>query len=222
MAESEKKAPADFRMRLRLATRDAHLRLEDAVDFDGRIVSIEAYRGFLEAFHRLVRPLERMLGGLDAGALPIDYRPRRKLGWIEADLKDLGHTDESLAEMPDFSGIPPLTPPLEILGVLYVLEGSSLGRQMMLGKLGERLGVRPDWRGHFFSGYGKKTGEMWRAFVAVLNDAGRSPEAAQVIENAALASFAAFEACLAEGRHRSEPRPEPPELRCPVARNRET
>jgi heme oxygenase (biliverdin-IX-beta and delta-forming) len=222
MAESEKKAPADFRGRLRLATRDAHLRLEDAVDFDGRITSLDAYRRFLEDFYRLLRPLERVLAGLDPGMLPIDYQSRRKLAWIEADLKDLGHTDETLAQLPEFSGIPPLAPPLEVLGALYVLEGSSLGRQMMMGKLGPRLGIRPDWGGHLFSGYGKKTGEMWRAFVAVLNDAARSPEAAQVIENAALASFAVFEACLAESRQRSEKRPTQPELRCPVARDRET
>ncbi|MFZ1107690.1 MAG: biliverdin-producing heme oxygenase [Rhodomicrobium sp.] len=222
MAASEKKAPADFRGRLRLATRDAHLRLEDAVDFDGRITSLEAYRGFIEDFYRLVRPLEAMLGGLDLSMLPIDYPSRRKLPWIEADLKDLGHTDETLARLPDYPGIPPLAPPLEVLGALYVLEGSSLGRQAMLGALGARLGVRPDWCGHFFSGYGKRTGEMWRGFVAVLNEAGRSPEAAQVIENAALASFAAFEACLAEGRHKSETRAAQPGLRCPVGRNRET
>jgi heme oxygenase (biliverdin-IX-beta and delta-forming) len=220
MAASEKKAPADFRGRLRLATRDAHLRLEAAVDFDGRIVSLEAYRGFLVDFHRLVQPLERMIDGLDAGVLPIDYAPRRKLAWIEADLRDLGHTDEALAQLPEFSGIPPLKPPLEVLGVLYVLEGSSLGRQMMLGKLGQRLGVRPDWGGHFFSGYGKKTGEMWRSFVSVLNEACRSPEAARIVENAALVSFAAFEACLAESRQECETRSTPPELRCPVARGR--
>ena len=102
MMASEKKAPADFRGRLRLATRDAHLRLEDAVDFDGRITSLEAYRGFIEDFYRLVRPLEAMLGGLDLSMLPIDYPSRRKLPWIEADLKDLGHTDETLARLPDY------------------------------------------------------------------------------------------------------------------------
>lgn len=220
MAEFEKKAPADFRGRLRLATREAHLRLEDAVDFDGRITSLKAYRGFLEDFYRLVRPLEAMLGALDLNMLPIDYLSRGKLAWIEADLKDLGHSDETLAQLPEFS-IPQFATSLEVFGVLYVLEGSSLGRQMMLGKLGERLGVSPDWGGHFFNGYGKKTGEMWRAFVAVLNEAGGSPEAGEVIKKAALASFAAFEACLAASRQRSETRPAQPGLRCPVSRSRE-
>jgi heme oxygenase len=43
---------------------------------------------------------------------------------------------------------------------------------------------------------------MWQSFVAVLNEAGKAPEAARRIESAALATFAAFEECLAEGRLR--------------------
>ncbi len=81
-----------------------------------------------------------------------------------------------------FSELPALMEPVEALGALYVLEGSSLGRQVMLSKLAERLDIRPDWAGHFFSGYGKQTGAMWQAFVAALNEAGQAPAAARLIE----------------------------------------
>ncbi len=215
MAASGQKAPADFRGRLRLATRDAHLRLEEAVDFDGRLTSLQVYREFLEDFWRFIRPLEAALCALDFGKLALDYSSRRKLAWLEADLKDLGHTDGTLANLPEFPGVPHLTDPLEALGALYVLEGSSLGRQVMLGKLGPRLDIRPDWGGRFFNGYGKETGRMWQSFVAVLNDAGRSPEAARLIESSAVAGFAAFEACLAETRRRPAGRHASP-LSCPV------
>ncbi len=194
--------PANLREHLRLVTRDAHLRLEAEVDFDGRLTSLAVYRAFLEDFFRFVRPVEAVLGALDLKPLGIDYQSRRKLSWIEADLRDLGHTDESLSNLPRFEGVPTLTEPVEALGVMYVLEGSSLGRQVMLGKLGARLNISPDWAGHFFSGYGKQTGAMWHNFVAILNEVGRVPEAARLIETAALASFAAFETCLAETRLR--------------------
>lgn len=194
----------DLRFRLRQATRDAHLRLEAEVDFDRRMTSLEAYRGFMEEFYRFVRPVEAALSSCGLEELPIDCASRRKMGWIEADLKDLGHTNETLKELPEFSGAPPLANAIEALGALYVLEGSSLGRQVMLGKLSERLNIRPEWAGHFFNGYGKKTGAMWASFVAALNDAGKSERDAQTIENAALAAFAAFETCLAEGRLRHE------------------
>ena len=192
--------PANLRERLRLVTRDAHLRLEAEVNFDGRLTSLDVYRCFLEDFLRFIRPLDAVLAGLDLRTLGIDYAARRKLGWIEADLKDLGHTSESLGKLPVFSGLPPLAEPVEALGALYVLEGSSLGRQVMLTKLAQRLNIRPDWAGRFFSGYGKQTGAMWQGFVAVLNEAGKAPEAARLIEDSALATFAAFETCLAERR----------------------
>ncbi len=146
--------------------------------------------------------MEAVLGALDLKKFGIDYQSRRKLSWIEADLRDLGHTDESLENLPKFEGVPRLGEPVEALGAMYVLEGSSLGRQVMLGKLGARLNISPDWAGHFFSGYGKDTGAMWRSFVNVINEVGRAPDAARLIEAATLASFAAFEKCLAETRLR--------------------
>jgi heme oxygenase len=199
--------PANLRERLRLVTRDAHLRLEAEVDFDGRLTSLEVYRFFLEDFFRFVRPVEAVLDGLDLKKLGIDYSSRRKTSWIETDLKDLGHTSESLEHLQSFDELPELTEPVEALGAMYVLEGSSLGRQVMLSKLGTRLNIRPDWAGHFFSGYGKQTGAMWQSFVAVLNEVGKAPEHARLIEASALATFAAFEKCLAESRMRGGEQP---------------
>jgi heme oxygenase (biliverdin-IX-beta and delta-forming) len=194
--------PANLREHLRLVTRDAHLRLEAEVDFDGRLTSLEVYRHFLEAFLRFIRPVEAVLEGLDLTKLGIDYSSRRKTGWIETDLKDLGHTNESLEHLGSFEELPELTEPVEALGAMYVLEGSSLGRQVMLTKLEARLDIRPDWAGHFFSGYGKQTGPMWQSFVAVLNAVGKAPDAARLIEASSLATFAAFEKCLADSRMR--------------------
>jgi heme oxygenase len=199
--------PANLREHLRLVTRDAHLRLEAEVDFDARLTSLEVYRSFLESFFRFVRPVEALLDGLDLKTLGIDYSSRRKTCWIETDLKDLGHTGESLGHLQSFEKLPELTDPVEALGAMYVLEGSSLGRQVMLSKLAERLNIRPDWAGHFFSGYGKETGAMWRSFVAILNEVGKAPEDGRLIEASALATFAAFEKCLGESRMRGGEQP---------------
>lgn len=192
--------PVSFRDHLRLVTREAHSRLEAEVDLDGRLTSLAVYRSFLEDFYRFVGPLEAVLARLDLSEIGLDYASRRKLPLIEADLLDLGHSSKSLDAIPPFDGIPHLCDPVEALGVLYVLEGSSLGRQVMLLKLRARLGVRPDWGGHFFNGYGQETSAMWQSFIAILNDAGKSVETARLIEAAASATFAAFGACLAEKR----------------------
>lgn len=192
--------PANLRERLRLVTRAAHLRLEAEVDFDNRLTSLAVYRSFLEDFYGFVRPLEAAMARLDLGAIGIDFNARRKLPWIEADLKDLGHTAESLEALPKFTGTPALSDPVEALGALYVLEGSSLGRQVMLSKIRARLGAGYGVSARFFSGYGPETAVMWQSFVAILNQSGASPEAERKIEAAALATFAAFERSLAEGR----------------------
>ena len=195
--------PANLRERLRMVTREAHLRLEAEVDFDNRLASLAAYRSFLEDFYRFVQPLEKAFAKLDLASLGIDSHLRRKLPWIEADLKDLGHTAESLANLPEFNEVPAFADPLDALGALYVLEGSSLGRQVMLLKLRARLGIGAARAGRFFSGYGNETGQTWQSFVTILNNAGSaSPSAALRIEAAALATFAAFEKCLAQGRLR--------------------
>lgn len=175
-----------------MVTRDAHLRLEAEVDFDGRLTSLEVYCYFLEDFFRFVRPMEAVLDWHHLKTLGIDYSPRRKTGWLETDLKDLGHTSESLEHLQSFEELPQLTEPVEALGAMYVLEGSSLGRRVMLSKLAERLKITPDWAGHSFSGYGRETGAMWRSFITILNEAGKAPEDARLIEASALATFAAF------------------------------
>ena len=47
---------------------------------------------------------------------------------------------------------------MEGLGAMYVLEGSSLGRQVMLSKLAQRLNIRPDLGRTFFQRLWQKDG----------------------------------------------------------------
>jgi heme oxygenase len=185
-----------MREQLRLSTRSAHERLEAVVDFDRRLTSLAAYRSFLESFFRFLQPVEAQLADLDLSKIGIDYAPRRKLGCVEADLKDLGHTQESLDALAPFTLASRLSEPLDAFGVLYVLEGSSLGRRMMLGKLAPKLNIGPHWAGRFFYGYGENTSIMWRNFMDALNKAGEAPGAASRIETSASAAFAAFETCF--------------------------
>ena len=195
MFPPRKSPPATFRDYLRSATSGAHARLETAVDFDRRLNSLEAYRSFLEDFLRFLRPLEKELDALDFGKFGIDYPARRKLCRLEADLKDLGHTEESLETIAS-APVPLLGDPLAGLGALYVVEGSSLGRRAMLKRLMPLLPIKPIWAGRFFNGYGENTGAMWQSLIAVLNKVGGARNSAEIILASALETFAAFENCL--------------------------
>jgi heme oxygenase len=188
-------SPVNVRDQIRLATRAAHLRLEAKMDFDRRLTSLEAYRSLLEDFLRFLRPLEDALGALDLKSFGIDFSLRRNSSLLEADLRVLGHNTTSLDGLRGFCPHRPKDA-LEAFGVLYVLEGSSLGREVMLGKLKLSLHISPVWAGRFFNGYGRTTGAMWRDFVNALNEVGAAPDAARIIEHSALATFTAFEQCL--------------------------
>ena len=72
----------------------------------------------------------------------------------------------------DFAGVGPLprfprpASRAEALGMLYVLEGSTLGGRLILRMLADE-GIRdPDFA--FLDPYGAETGSRWRSFLSVL------------------------------------------------------
>jgi heme oxygenase len=104
-------------------------------------------------------PLEGCLATFDWSAAGIDFGLRRKAPLIEEDLRALG------IHRPRLEAAPPLARQnLDFaLGCLYVLEGATLGGQIISRHLAT-LGIGPANGGLFFHGYGAKTGEMWKSF----------------------------------------------------------
>ena len=64
--------------------------------------------------------------------------------------------------------LPQLTTEEEVYGCLYVIEGSTLGGQVISRSLREHLGIHPENGGAYFSGYGMLTGPRWKEFLARL------------------------------------------------------
>jgi heme oxygenase len=100
MFPPEHTPPVNVRDTLRLATRAAHMRLEAKMDVDRRLTSLEAYRSLLEDFLCFTRPLEEILGTLELDNFGIDFSSRRKSRLLEADLRDLGHSEVSVQRLP--------------------------------------------------------------------------------------------------------------------------
>ncbi len=91
--------------------------------------------------------------------------------------------------------IPPLPSAPEQLGRLYVLEGSSLGGQIISREIGNRLQYTPERGCAFFAGYGAETGGMWKALRGAAESFGashREPGIHDRIVNSAIAVFRAF------------------------------
>lgn len=169
--------------RLKAETSAAHARLETDLGLMRPQLSLADYLRVLQGFHgfhaaaepALVRRLENP-GFLD---------DRRKLAWLEHDLRHFGARGgepwAAAAEIPrDEPGA---------MGMLYVIEGSTLGGQVVSRHLARTLGVSAGQGGRYFASYGQQVGSRWRAFLDVL----ASPALAAQADAVVLAARATFD-----------------------------
>lgn len=166
--------------RLRDATRDDHQRLEDSVDILRRVATAGGRRSLVEGFSSLHRDAEAALAPWLGGLPGLDFDARRRSGRLAKDVRALGGTTPPGPPIP-VQGVP------EALGLMYVLEGSTLGgrviRKRLTGQGGDLTGLS------FLDPYGDAVGERWRAFLAVLEAEARSPADAEAMVGGALAGF---------------------------------
>jgi heme oxygenase len=170
---------------LRARTADAHERVERALPLTDPALDRATYAGVLarfHAFHAALEPRIAAVPGLDA--LGLEMEGRRKLPLLERDLRELGRG--AIAGAPP---VPEVGSVAAALGCMYVLEGSTLGGRVISRHLAA-LGIAPGSGGAYFSGYGERTGEMWRAFSdAIGSFADANPGSVGEIAAAADATF---------------------------------
>ncbi|MBC8012307.1 MAG: biliverdin-producing heme oxygenase, partial [Burkholderiales bacterium] len=117
-------------------------------------------------------PLEARLGASPFWAdLAFDFAARRKMPRLEQDLVALGQTAEELTRLPRCAELPELDTLPQVLGCLYVIEGATLGGQVITRHLLATHGITPETGGAFFAGYGAETGPQWQAFGAMITTA---------------------------------------------------
>ncbi|MBD2720848.1 biliverdin-producing heme oxygenase [Hymenobacter armeniacus] len=168
--------------RLRAETRPYHDALEagafnealraGAPTPTGTAQFLERMYGFLQPYEAALRAHAAELG--PAWELPQRYR-------AQLILEDLGRpaADPGLPLCP---AMPPLRTVPQLLGALYVMEGSTLGGQVITRQL-ERAGI-PQRR--YFSGYGERTGRLWKTFGQLLTEAATPATADDIVASAAL------------------------------------
>ena len=147
---------------LRTRTRPHHDRLEAAVDILGRCRQPAQYRRLLEQFYGFYAPVEEALAQcpLPAG---LEFERRRKTPLLSRDLCVLAPPNFPFLELPLCRALPPLGRLPEALGCLYVLEGATLGGQVISRHLAT-LGLGPATGAAFFSSYGPDVGRLWQSF----------------------------------------------------------
>jgi len=164
--------PPTLGERLRHGTRDLHDRIEANPRF-GRLLATDLTRDeycrILAALLGHHRPVEAALAAaapLLPASLGVADRLRRT-ALLEADLRALEADATGIAALP---ACPPLalTTAEAAWGTLYVLEGATLGGQVIARHLAAALGIGPANGASALVPYGDQTGTQWRAFKTAL------------------------------------------------------
>lgn len=150
---------------LREGTSDCHVALEKSLDLLQRVTTPVEYRELIKRFFTLYEPLEAELAAVvDWNASGWDFSAHRKTPWLREDLLALGVPATEIADWPRCESTKTPASFGAAIGCAYVLEGSTLGGQMLAKQFRDTLGITPQRGGQFFQGYGAATMPSWRAF----------------------------------------------------------
>lgn len=175
MADSTSPAVSP-RFALRAATSEAHERLDARFStFD--LADADDYGAFLLAQAGAFFPMEKALEAAGVADIIEDWPARRRSDALRADLAALALPD------PKSVAAPTLRSEADILGAVYVLEGSRLGGAMLVRTV-------PDGLPKSFLTPGNPA--AWRAFVTVLEQRLSSQTALDEAARSAAAVFEAF------------------------------
>jgi heme oxygenase len=179
---------------LRERTAASHARVERSVDVKTRCRTVDAYREWLGRLLGFYRPFEAMLGGFDWSTVALNYPLRIKAGWLEADLLALGMTESEINGLPNCQRLPRPENLAGAIGCLYVLEGATLGGQIISRLVNQELSIGDDNGGRFYAAYGARVGMMWRAFRdAASSYCGDHPDRLRASAENAVETFEALE-----------------------------
>jgi heme oxygenase len=183
--------------RLREQTQPSHKRLESRLDLLERVLSLDRYRALLARFYGFYVPVEASLERLCRSSLPeLQYPQRRKAHLLVQDMEALGSSRAQIDALPLCQDLPTLHSFPQALGCLYVLEGSTLGGQIISRHLHGVHGLDAENCSAFFRSYGPQVGVMWRAFGAALDAYPLGQEEDIIVMHAACETFGALETWL--------------------------
>lgn len=155
-------------MLLRQGTRLAH----EAVEALPAMRRLFAPDYTLDEYRRLLLTLWPLLHALETELLPAGAQDRLRstVSRAEALRRDLLALGEPLATLPPIAiphGIP-VASESQRAGVLYVLEGSALGGQLIRRALLQRFGAEAEGWCHYFDCHAGQAGRHWRRYGKAL------------------------------------------------------
>lgn len=165
-----------FLQQLRQKTADYHKALENT-ELSRKLVSPDItrddYACYLSSMFQVMEFAEENAFPRLLSIVP-DLTFRKKTTWLKIDLDFL---PEHLHRLPAFQPQIPSSSPSYFLGMMYVIEGSTLGGRVILKQLPAQLKSST----RFFTGYGDETSQMWKNFMSNLTEYAFRDENRQLI-----------------------------------------
>ncbi|MGY2412093.1 biliverdin-producing heme oxygenase [Pseudomonas pergaminensis] len=181
---------------LRTGTALLHVALEKRLPFFSERLDADWYQRLLQAYYGFYAPMEAALYDCDLIPEGFDRVLRVKTPTLVNDLRALNLNDHAINALPRCANLPVLDTPAACLGALYVLEGATLGGQVLRREMAQRLGVNADNGGAFLDVYGAETGRRWKDFLDYLGRQPLDADDKQRAVTAACSTFSCFEQWL--------------------------
>ena len=169
--------PTNITERLRSETAILHQQLEDLPISRSILkpdVQVDEYGAYLATMYGIMKSVETNVFPVLKNVLP-DIEKREKAHLLTRDLQAINYSfnpsewSAGEAEI-HFLHIQDLESEqiAYALGVLYVVEGSTLGGRFILKNIREALQFDASNGAAYFAGYAEETGPMWKSFLHVL------------------------------------------------------
>lgn len=155
-----------LREELRAHTHQQHERLHEHACFlalFSQSLSIGAYRDLTARLYGFYQPLDRAIGRAIAqgAARTADYTYAERAGYLAQDLADLGWSAEAIEESPRCTDVFDMVSPASLGGILYVIEGATLGGAR-IDRAARRLLAREEPTGRRFWSWCRAVGgDRW-------------------------------------------------------------
>ncbi|GAA4092184.1 biliverdin-producing heme oxygenase [Mucilaginibacter panaciglaebae] len=162
----------------------------------GKLKSMRSKRDYIDLltlfygyFGGLEKHIERYINASNLA----DYENRRKTSAIADDILTLGGAIPALTAEDQ---LPEIDNYLKAFGALYVIEGSTLGGQIISKMVQQHLHIADGKGLSFFNSYGGQTEQMWSSFKETLNGIAMTPQDEEMIIEAANQTFINFKGWL--------------------------
>ena len=149
---------------------------------------LDDYQHFLQIQYLFHSSIEQAIASAISSSLKnkVHWSQREKSPKIQADLLEIN------ARVPEPSSLGiNLLSDSEVIGMMYVAEGSMLGNRMIYKTLQNNQHIAPYSSFLFLNGYGSQTSRLWKEFLQVLSQNVEEKDEITVIE-AAKRAFGIF------------------------------